>query len=114
MVVSALASKLTAETTLTCTESRFWHPLSLRITKYQVSVVGLTVGVAVLPLTILVLGVQLNTPVPLAFKVTASGTQINVSLKPSPMTGLSSTLIFMVAVSMHPLLLVTINVTVFG
>ena len=113
MVVSAITVSDTLGITRTCTESLFKQPLSFKFTTYQVLLVGFTVGVAVLGLLIFVNGVQLKAPVPAASRVTASDKQIKVSVKPSVIKGLSSTLMLTVAVLLQPLLLVTINSTVF-
>ena len=75
---------------------------------------GFTVGLAVLGLIIFDNGVQLKTPVPLAFSCTTSGLQINVSLKASVIIGLSRTSIVVCTVSIQPKLLVTMSETSFS
>ena len=74
---------------------------------------GVTVGVAVLALVILTCGVQLKTPVPLALNCNGSLRQIRVSRKAKVSIGLSNTVIGNETVFPQPLLLVTVNVTVF-
>src|SRR3982750_1222003 len=93
------------------TESLFVHPFSSSTTTYVVETEGVAIGVAVLLLTILIAGVQLNTPLPDANNCKASCRQITVSLKPSVIGGLSRILIVLTMVSLHPFEFETNNCT---
>src|SRR5690349_2674397 len=115
MVSSGPAFSVTKSTTRTRTILVFTQPNSFNVTLKLVVVLGKTSGVAEFGFNNIfgVLGVHVKSPKPFACSMRVSMLQISVSVNGSLIIGLSLTSTFtFVMVSIHPLLLDTMSVTV--